>query len=546
MAMATAANRRKVTGKWVKVRGRVVDQFGQPIEGLEVQGGLTYPSCDGAQGRPQKTCERPTDGDGCYELPFQLDGPGGTVYVMFPRRHQEPDESVLVLKRGYRVDLEACEGEITIPERRYESGACMLSGGVEREVVGCDGRRPEYEPFDGVTVQICDPKGEVIGTKSTDIFGRFSLPMPKEGPLYLQFPQVQTVDGQCWRLEEPEREVLAPCDRPFVLSDPVRYVLSLARIIGVITDGKCGLAGFPVKLIHSRAEPIHSRAKPIHSPAEPSVEATTDADGCYRFDKVAPGSVRLIFRETFCDGEQKEWELNPASEAVQCLDEVKAGDLIHATPVTYGPEVHAIYCHVTLPDGTAAANRVVRVYDENDKEVKLGMTDANGDACIDVGRRGRYKVTVYPDAAAADVPYSQTVSVNSPTHVRFQVPNLQSAGEQVAAAFQAATQSGIAAFQAAAQSGIDAAQAAVTGFADAAGSRVSAVGEALIDTSTYPVLTEPVSFPYPTGGGAGGGTSGGAGAAARARRWGRWSRGRSARCSAGGPSRAIPRDSSRP
>jgi hypothetical protein len=322
MAMATAANRRKVAGKWVKVRGRVVDQFGQPIEDLEVRGGLSYPSCDGAPAGPRKTCERPTDGDGCYELPFPVDGPGGTLCVMFPRRHRKSDGSVLILKHGYRVDIEACEGEIAILDRCYESGACMVSGTVEREVVGCDGRRPEYEPFCGVTVQIVDRERNVVGTKSTDTFGQFSLPMPKDGPLCLQFQPELTDDGQSWCLEEPEREVLASCDRPFVLGDPVRYVLCRARITGVITDGKCGIAGFPVKLIHPCAE--HCR------------DATTDVDGCYRFDKVAPGSVRLIFRDVYCGDDQKEWELAETSQAVQCL-EVKAGDLIHATPVTYGP-----------------------------------------------------------------------------------------------------------------------------------------------------------------------------------------------------------------
>jgi hypothetical protein len=407
---------------------------------------------------------------------------------MFPRKHQQPDGTVLVLKRGYRVDLEACEGEVAILDRCYESTACMLSGFVEREVVGCDGRRPEYEPFCGVTVQVVDHKGTVVDTRSTDALGQFCLPMPKEGPLYLRFQEEVTDEGQSWCLEEPEREVLASCDRPFLLGDRVRYVLCRARITGVITaaDGKRGLAGVPVKLTHPCAEHCRDR--------------TTDTDGCYRFDNVAPGPVRLIFRGCFCDAEQREWELTEAGEAVQCF-EVKAGDLIHAKPVAYRPELHAIECTVTLPDGKPAANRVVRVFDENDKEVKVATTDPYGKACIDVGQPGKFRVTVYPDAAAADVPYSQTVSVNSVRPVSFSVPDVRSAGEQVAAAVQAATQSGIAAVQAATQ-----------GFADAAGSRLGEVGEAVIDSSTYPVLTEPVSFPYPTGGGAGGGTPGGPGA----------------------------------
>lgn len=499
MAMATSvSNRAKVsnpakgTGKWVKVSGKVVDQFDQPIENLKVGGCLTYPSCDGVPGRPQtKSCEQQTDSHGRYELPFPVDGPGGTLCVMFPRRHEHPDGSVFVLKLGYRVDIEACEGEVAIPDRRYESGTCMLSGFVEREVVGRDGSCSEYEAIDRVTVQILDCKGDVIGTKSTDTLGKFSLPMPKEGPLYLRFQPELSVDGQTWRLEEPEREVLAPCDRPFNLGDTVRYVLCRARITGAITDGKSGLAGFPVKLVHSCAEHCD--------------DTTTDSNGCYCFDDVPPGSIRLIFRAMYCDDRQNEWELTQTSQAVHC-HEVKAGALVPAATVIYEPEKHTIACSVKLPGGQPAANRVVRVLDEHEREVAVQMTDCDGNAIIDVVRRGRYKVTVYPDAAAAGVPYSQTVSVNSQTPFSAIVADVRSIGEHlddIAADIGKYT-----------AQGIDKANAALTSLTDRASSRLGAVGEAVIDSSTYPVLTEAVSFPYPTGGGAGGGGYGG-GAAAR-------------------------------
>ncbi len=323
---------------------------------------------------------------------------------------------MLVLTRGYRVDVEACESDVTIPDRSYESTACMLYGAVEREVVDCDDRRREHEPFENVSVQIVDREGCVVGTVNTNAAGEFCLPMPKESPLYLRFPQELTVDGQSWCLEAPEREVLTSCCRPFVLGDPVRYELCRARITGVITDGKYGLPGFPIKLLH----PCEDHC----------ADTTTDADGCYRFDRVAPGSVRLVFRNGFCDAEQKEWELADPNQAVQRFA-VKAGDLIHATPVTYGPEMHTILCNVTLPDGTAAANRVVRVLDEQGKEVALQMTDSNGHVIIDVRRRGRYKVTVYPDAAAAGVPYTQSVSVNSRTSIGAIVAEIRSDVEQL-------------------------------------------------------------------------------------------------------------------
>src|SRR5262249_41386635 len=156
----------------------------------------------------------------------------------------------------------------------YEATSCMLSGVVEREVVNCDGRRPEYEPFDDVTVQVVDREGCVLATVSTDAAGEFGLPMPKESPLYLRFPQELTEDGRGWCLEEPEREVFTSCCRRFMLADRVRYELSRARITGAIIDGKCGLAGLSVKLLHQDEEHC--------------CDTTPDADGCYRFDRVAP------------------------------------------------------------------------------------------------------------------------------------------------------------------------------------------------------------------------------------------------------------------
>jgi hypothetical protein len=474
--MATPSNPQVVTKTVVTVKGRVVDQLCQPILNLEVRGMYSPPGCDNPQDKFRT--EACTLQDGCYELTFPAVEPSGTVCVLFPRTHEQPDGCVLVLTRGYRVDVEACESDVTIPDRSYESTACMLYGAVEREVVDCDDRRREHEPFENVSVQIVDREGCVVGTVNTNAAGEFCLPMPKESPLYLRFPQELTVDGQSWCLEAPEREVLTSCCRPFVLGDPVRYELCRARITGVITDGKYGLPGFPIKLLH----PCEDHC----------ADTTTDADGCYRFDRVAPGSVRLVFRGAYCDPKQKEWELADPNQAVQSFP-VKGGDLIHATPVKYGPEMHTILCNVTLPDGTVAANRVVRVLDEHGKEVTVATTGPDGSVTINTGRRGRFKVTVYPDAASADVPYSQTVNVNSCKTVNFVVPEVLSAEIQAATAFQAATK----------------------GIAEAAGSRLGEVGEAVIDSSTYPVLTEPVSFPYPTGGGAGGGTPGGTGAAAR-------------------------------
>jgi hypothetical protein len=463
--MATNGN-----GKLLTVKGKVVDQSGNGIEGLEIRSVLTSPTCDGQSDQDQPTvC---TQSDGCYELPVSLEGADATLSVMYPRKHEQCDGGVLVLKRGYLVNVEACEGTITISDRCYESTACMLSGIVEREAVDCDGRRPEYEPFNGATIHLLDQKGKHLGTASTDPAGQFSMTMPKEGPLHLRFQPELTEDGQSWRLEAPEREVHATGGRPFLLADRVRYDLCRARITGVVTDGKCGLAGVSVKLIHHKAEQC--------------CDATTDADGCYRFDKVAPGSVRLIFRAGFCDAEQKGWELVEPAQAVQ-THEVKAGELIHATPVKYGPELHTIECDVTLPNGAAAANRVVRVLDEDGKEVKVTTTDANGKACIDVGRRGKFRVTVYADTSSAAVPYSEVVSVNSPAHFKAIV------AEEVSLAARAA----------------EAVEKTLGELTAAAGSQLGAVGEAVIDSSSYPVLTEPVSFPYPTGGGAGGSTPGG-------------------------------------
>jgi hypothetical protein len=421
------------------------------------------------------TSQARTRHDGSYELKFSADEPGGWVSVQFPRTHEQ-NHCVLALRRGYRVDIEACEtdGQIPIPDRCYESTASMLSGAVEREVVGCDGRRPEFEPYEGVTVQLVDREGCVLGAATTDPSGQFYLAMPKEGLAYLQLPQELTDGGQSWCLEDPEREVLTSCCQPSPLGDPLRYVLCRARITGAVTDGRRGLAGFPVRLSHARPEHCG--------------EAKTDADGCYRFDDIAPGPVRLIFRETYCDADQEEWELTDPTHAVQSFA-IKAGDLVHATPVTYGPEVHAIVCMVRLPDNSPASNRVVRVLDEQGKEVTVAMTGADGSVTIDTGRRGRFQVTVYPDATSADVPYSQTVNVNSKMKVDFIVPDISSPQAQAAAAFREAT----------------------IRVVDAAGAQLGNVGEAVIDSATYPVLTEPVSFPYPTGGGAGGGTPSGAG-----------------------------------
>src|SRR5262249_34069225 len=93
------------------------------------------------------------------------------------------------------------------------------------------------------------------------------------------------------------------------------------------------------------------------------------------------------------------------------------------------------------------------------------------------------------------VPYTEVVSVNSPATFNAVVADTSPPGTRAA----------------------DAVEATLRDLKAAAGTRLGEVGEAVIDGATYPVLTEPGSFPYPTGGGAGGGPPGGPGAGGSAR-----------------------------
>jgi hypothetical protein len=455
----------------LNVSGSVFDYQGHALVGLPVTAEITMP----VKNKKPKTLHNTgsVGSTGTFKIQFNNVETGSTLTVKFPKTHKLPDGAEGVLRQGDLVELPVYTNAASIDERRYELTECMISGTVEREVFYDHRETPEYKVFAGLAVRLVGRHRKVLATTHTGGSGQFNLPIPDERPLFLRFEPEYREDGQIWTLPAHERQVEPSAGFPFPIVGTVRYELKRAVITGLVTgSGSVGLKDVPVVVVQNGL---------------PQKTVTTHQDGTYRIELAIPGQVSLVFPCNFPDADGRDWELENPQQGTQSFP-LSAGQIVAAAPVTYGPETHAIRCKVTLPDGTAAANRVVRVLDENDKEVVVKTTGSDGSIDIDMGRRGKFKVTVYPDAASAGIPYSQTVSVNSIADVSFVVPDIQPAGAQAVAAITAATQS----------------------FADAAGSRLGPVGEALIDTSTYPVLTEPVSFPYPTGGGAGGGTPGGA------------------------------------
>jgi hypothetical protein len=476
---------------FITVKVNVVDTAKNPIHGLHVHGVLMTPDRKNPANSKTSGFKPRTfkDQSGCYELNVPTSPPGSTLCVTFPRKHPYQGTE-LILKQGYRVDVEIGDCDVHLSERVYEATTSIVSGFVEREIVGCDLNRPKYEVACGVTVKLFDTHGHsLLNSTTTDGAGEFFFPIPREVSPFLRFQTDINEGGQSWRLEESERQIHPRLDgRSWVLGDTVRYALCRARISGVVTNGKSGLKGVPITLIYLN----NQNGNGSQNGREPLYTKTRD-DGSFQFENVAPGSsVRLVFPPSHIDDDNKEWELGetPGSQSIQMIN---AGDLLQADQVVFGPALHTVLCNVTLPDGSPAANRVVRVLDERDNEVGVQMTDATGKALIDVVRSGRFKVIVYSDSSSAGAPFVQHVNVNSQVLVHAKVPDLLSSTTQATNAIASM----------------------VNDLADKAGSRLGAVGEAFIDTSAYPVLTEPVSFPYPTGGGGGGGSGGGGGAAAR-------------------------------
>ncbi len=424
--------------------GCVKDYAGSSLEGIRIR------ALDARTG--DSITFDDTDGDGQFSLEV---GAGSSVRVIYPRSHKLPDGRLLILQQDEQIECQPY-GNLNLDDAIYGVRGCQISGQVVREVVLEDDSG--WMPLAGVQVTLLDAQDNPVGHATTDGDGEFCLFAKATGLLKLSFEKDKRIGTETLTPATADKTVYVESGYPFDVAEPIKYSVARAEVVVQVDDGKRGLRGVPVTLIHIRTKQ--------------RITKHTDDAGYHRFKDILPGAIELAFQSPYIDDAGTVWELGPGSQSSQMLA-VQAGEVKMAERVSYQREQHLIRrTFLSQPDRQPIAGLLVEVWVAPGTTVIMSqLTKPDGTVEFPLEKPGDYQLKFYPDPRTPRAPQSETVSVHSTDAkvVTLAVPFVVDAGSS------SATNGGPGA------------------------SSSGELKEAVVDSQAYPILTEAVSAPSAPG-----------------------------------------------
>jgi hypothetical protein len=386
---------RKHESAQVTISGKAVDSAGKGIDGLEIHVHFIDSQQRRMEGRydPLKT-----DVGGEFQLTQKNIPPGAkTACLTYPKRHTLPDSRAVALRGPELVEV-PLRTSYRLRDRVYETVGCAIQGSIVREVVR-DGRT-NREPFPQVPVDLIDTSGTGRGSVTSDVDGTFcfSPTLSKLEEFTLRFQPRLLIGADAWLTKTNEITIVVDPGFPGSPCEPVLYALDAAQIEGNVMAAGRGLGGVQVTLVWDA------------SGARTTIN--TDDTGEYRFTKLSPGAVRLLFENRFTDRNNASWELTP-SQPEQVFN-LRAGDRRRAVTVHYVPEEHTIEWFVRGADGKGLSGYLVELRGVDGKSLlRQEYSDMTGRVRFSGLTPGNYKVYVYADERTTVPPLTHDVVCNS-------------------------------------------------------------------------------------------------------------------------------------